>query len=105
MSSAVDSKVTIRLFLGTPLQSELRANLHQSPHWREAQLLSPIEAPLVIVWFHQKEYLGRYLPISELTVQELQESAQAIRQQIEMFCPRLDTKDLSMLIFPQLFIA
>lgn len=102
MTTELSSKVTTRLFAGCCINSEIRMHLNQSIQWKHATILTE---GLQETHYHSKDYLGLYLESKLLTTNDLNKIQQNIRDQLKIYCPSLETENITICIFPQVFIA
>jgi len=95
-----------RLFIGSPVTSELRMHLHQSIKWKHAGI-EALKNPntLSLIHFHGNDYIGLYADTHHLTVPQLESLDSSIKQQIFEFCPKMEIQKIHCIIFPQVFIA
>jgi hypothetical protein len=102
----IPSKVTTKLFAGFRISSEIRMHLNQSIQWKHATLLTAsMPFSLQRIPYQGKEYLGFYLKSHRLTVKELREFQDMIKQEVNQYCPDLEVETMTVFIFPQVFIA
>lgn len=95
--------ISLKLFIGIPLNSELKLKLAQSKTWQES-LITGTDDVLKIVRFGEKEYFGRYLPHSHLLMSELPPIESSLIASIKHYCPRIKHDKLVLRIFSQPFI-
>jgi len=101
-----NTKLSIKLFVGCPINSEVKMNLNQSPTWKQASI-APAGSPdeLVEIHFHGKDFIGRYLSSDTITVPELQKHENHVKARLRFYCPAFDIRELNPCIFAQVFIA
>lgn len=104
MSIETKNKVSTRLFVGCLITSEIRMHLTQSIQWKHAMLATNNET-IQEIHYQNKEYLGLYLAFTQTTLEELKKNQDQIRTQLKIFCPNLETENVSICIFPQVFVA
>lgn len=92
-----------RLFLGTPLTSEVRMHLAESENWKQRHLLDAER--LEEGRYGEDLYLGYLLAADSLTTQQLQQEEERARTCLGQFCPELDQDHLSFFLFPQIFLT
>jgi hypothetical protein len=92
-----------RLFLGTPLTSEVRMHLAESSGWKERHLLDAER--LEEGRYEEETYLGSLLPHDSLSIEQLQKEEERVRDSLSRFCPQLDQGHLSFFLFPQIFLT
>lgn len=98
--------LTYQLFVGFPLSSELRIQLIRSHAWKESQIINPNgEKTLRQVHFEDKDFLGRYLPKAELSMNDLAALETSLRDELHALCPQYKQEKLPIRIFSQTFIS
>jgi hypothetical protein len=92
--------IQFRLFLGIPLNSEIKIHLEQSPLWKQVQL-NPKENPpnLEITHFQNKEYLGFSIPEPTTSVENLQILEDLIEKQLSTYTNPSLAKNLQTKLF------
>lgn len=106
VQAAKENSVTVKLFVGFELTSEIRIHLSQSKEWKQALIdRSDPSETLIECPYQEKTYLGRYLASNILTVQELKNQAKLINKLMETYCPSLDLEILSLHFFPLVLVA
>jgi hypothetical protein len=102
---SIEKGVTYRLFAGFWVNSEMRVHLQKSAKWKESQILRiPEEEALQIVPFEEKEYIGRYLPLPFLSINEIPKLEEALEKAVHDFCPGYLSKKQLLRFFAQPFI-
>lgn len=106
MTSKTANQVTLRLFIGCLLTSEIKMHLNQSNQWKHL-VISPTksENDLVEVHYRGKDYLGSYLPRDTLSIDDLKKIEKPIKQSLKAYCPGLEVENLKLQIFAQVFVA
>ncbi len=106
MNTQITDKVTVRLFVGCPLSSEIKMHLHQSATWKHATIL-PLKnvGELIEVHYHGKDYLGCYLTEDRVTLQEIEAIEGPIKKRLKEYCPTFAAENIKVSIFAQVFIA
>lgn len=106
MTTSTTNRVTVKLFAGCLLTSEIRMYLKQSAAWKQAQIVGEFDVrEIVETHYQEKDYLGRYLASNNLTIIELHEIESSIRKALTTFCPELASESLKIYVFPQVFIT
>jgi len=105
MTTTISNKVTVRLFAGCQLTSEIRMYLKQSASWKQAQIGDSDVRDIVETHYQEKDYLGRYIRKQSLTLKELYEIEGSIRKALTTYCPELSAETLKIYVFPQVFIT
>lgn len=101
----VKNQLALRIFTGFLINPELRMHLQQSKLWKEAKLFHHLTASLVEVRFEEKDYIGRYLPLPEISIQEIKSLEDEIKKEIQALCPMLKVDKLHLRFFSQPFIS
>ncbi|MFI0435204.1 MAG: hypothetical protein ACH350_05690 [Parachlamydiaceae bacterium] len=94
--------IQIRLFMGFLFNKELKIHLNQNSKWREAKLIG--ECSLIEAISQDKEYLGCFIP-SLIPYDELKKQERDVRDQLQIYCPKLNLDKRSIYLFSQLFIS
>jgi hypothetical protein len=92
----------VKLFIGCLQTSELKMHLNKSKGWKEAKLL---QSDMTEVQQDESLYMGYLLDTSSLSCQELRQLEKKIREQIQFYCPKINTEKLKICLFPQVFLA
>ncbi len=104
MKTAAKDRITIKLFAGFPLTSELRMHLKGSKTWNQAQIQPELQ-PLVEAHHDQQTYLGRFITNVPVTLRELCALEQELRLAFLTYCPKFPADKLQLITFSQVFIA
>ena len=99
-----ENGIEFKLFVGCPINAELRLHLDRSSLWKEAKILQSSE-DLIETHFNQKEYIGFFLKQDKPTLSELQEIEMKILQTLKSYCPQFASEKIRILVFSQLFIS
>lgn len=105
MKPSTAAKVTVRLFVGLLLTSEMKMFLHQSTQWRNVSLRQKNTEEIKEVHYSGKDYIGLYLPHEKVTLEELPSVEQMIKQRLEQYCPDYDIQNARVFVFAQVFVA
>lgn len=106
MSIETDSCMTSRLFVGYSLHPELKLQLSQSPHWKEAKILRHNESEeLLEIHYQAKDYIGRFLTKESLTLSELKQVEADIQSRLKKHCPLFPIDKLNIWVLTQVFIS
>lgn len=65
--------VVVNLFMGCELTSAIRVPLDQSSVWKQQQMLAANARSLTLIHHQKKEYVGFYLPVEELSLDQMGE--------------------------------
>lgn len=95
-----------KIFLGFPLSGELKSELSQSKEWNLLKILPKSERSKIIeAHFHNREFLGMYLPDNEgHTVDSICKAEKELRQIFLSLCPKLHIEKLHPILFTQTFL-
>lgn len=104
MGINVENRVTVRLFAGCLLNSELRMHLNQSQPWKQASIL-PEAKNLLEVHFQNKDYIGQYLIFDKLSIFDLKNIEISIKKTLSSYSGDYNIDSLKICVFTQLFIA
>ena len=96
----MDSPIQIKLFIGYCNTNALKAHLHQSRTWKEAQVTP---GSLLQITRQEKNYIGLYTPLP-LPLKDVQAGAQSVKEALQYHCPTLDLDKQTLHIFPQVFL-
>ena len=97
------SEIKSYMFLGCLKTGELNMHLNQSILWRE-NLLTQTQS-LVEGYFQELTYIGIIHPFPSLTFDELKEVEKKIRNQLQLYCPKLQTDKLTFYLLSQTFLS
>lgn len=104
--SMVSEKLTVKLFAGIFLTSEIRLHLKQSFAWKLVSM-NPDKTILRLVETHYKsqDFIGFFLPEPSTTIDQLRQAERFVLTTFHSYCPEIALESLSLIIFPQVFIA
>lgn len=107
METTIDSRVTVKIFIGFLVNPELKANLIHSLGWKEAAILRATDQnQLLETNFHNKSYIGIYGDDRSMTLAYLHEIQSLLRAQLHEYCPKLPgIEKLPIFVFPQIFVS
>lgn len=98
-------KVFAKLFIGVLVTSEVKMYLNQSLRWKNAQIINDPEAgELIIVRFHDHDYIGCYSSVENVAFSELSSYDKHVLEKLQSYCPNLPLKAQKVSIFSQIFI-
>ncbi|MEI8125974.1 MAG: hypothetical protein WCG42_09475 [Parachlamydiaceae bacterium] len=97
------SKVSIKIFLGCLITSEINMHLTYSINWKLAKIEPSNEMQLVN--YQGKEYIGCFLETSSCTMAICKKMESMVKQRLHDYCPEFETENLNVTVFPQVFIA
>lgn len=105
MSFSNDQRVTVKMFIGYPVTSEIRMLLRQSTAWKNDKIThDPNSRELVEAPFQEQEFIGRYISAELLTLKVLKELEVSVKISLIHYCPDIAQESLNAYVFPQLFI-
>lgn len=106
LDDPIKSALSIRLFVGCPLNSEIKMHLNQSRQWKQTTISPHRNNKELIEIHHQgKDYLGYHLDLEKATLADLKQIEEHVKGQLQIFCPDLEIEKIKVCIFPQVFIA
>ena len=106
MQQNVSSKVTVKLFLGIQITSEIRMHLRQSLKWKESHLhLETHTGYLIETHFQNNDYVGIFVAEERQPFEELKQLELAVRNLLLEYCPLANTEKMPLVVFPQVFIS
>jgi ABC-type Zn uptake system ZnuABC Zn-binding protein ZnuA len=103
MDSTAKNRVQVRIFVGFELKVDVSIFLNQNSDWKQAVVSQ--STSLQIVHYHNKDYIGVYLPHKLITIKSLQEQAKEVREELIKYCPEKTAASLKISIFPQVFVS
>lgn len=106
MVSLIDSRISVRLFIGCLATSEIKLLLDKSHRWKEANIMRQGGAKNLTLLPHEgKDFLGLFAEESELSLSEIEDLGKLIRREFQDYCPSYDTDKIKIVLFPQVFIS
>lgn len=107
MDTTIESKVSVKLFIGCCVTPELKNHLSQSNEWKQASIMRATDQDVLTeTHFQNKLYIGLYADDLFLTMHEIHAVHKKIIEQIHLYCPKLARSDkLPVFIFPQIFVT
>lgn len=106
MNTDLQNRLTLKLFLGVSLTSELKLLLSQSSSWKQSQIGPKSECYVFEeIHYHEKDYLGFYLPQEQVTLQELRELKGELKNRLQGYVPKYELDSLKVYVFSQIFVA
>jgi hypothetical protein len=106
MEDTVTNRITVKIFIGFEYTIDLKLQLKQTKNWKENSIVKDRkEMRLVEVRYSDKEYIGNYFDLSTVTMKNINEAAQKIRNHLRHYLPELDIEALDIQLFPQVFVS
>lgn len=107
MTSELQERITVKMFVGCLLTSDLQFILNQSHSWKEWLITQKsTDAPLLEeIRFKNKGYLGCYCDDENIAIAQIEILHEYIREKFSEFCPTADTSSLKIYVFSQVFIS
>lgn len=106
MIASSEKKIATKIFIGFELSMEIRTQLGQCANWKQDQVSGKLsENDLSVVKYKEKEYVGRYIAYSTLPVKDVKKEAAEVSKKLASYCPELDVDQLTVQIFPQVFVS
>lgn len=103
MNETITPSITLKLFAGFKVTSELRMHLNHSSLWKENEILNK-ENSLKKVNFEDEEYLGLYLSVPFISLNEIAYLEDSLKQTLLEICPQYKQEKLILHLFSQPFI-
>lgn len=101
-----EKKILLKLFIGIPINSEIRMHLNQSIGWKEAQILKDFDPDhLIEMPFQEESFIGKFLPKKEIKLSELRKYESEVRDRIHRYCPNLKQEKFKLHLLSQQFIT
>lgn len=106
METKIESKVIVKLFIGTLLTREIKTLLQGSPSWKQVSIgqQDPVSS-LILTHYQNHEYLGRFLERDPIALNEVRNDENLIRSTLSKHCPSLNPSAISIVIFPQILVS
>lgn len=106
MSGKVENQVLYKLFLGFQLDLPLKKELNESLSWRQAIISwqNLENTGLKTVFFHHKEFLGKYAPENAIPLQQLRQIENEMKALITPHCSRVNLEHYKLYLFAQILI-
>jgi len=106
MTTQSTKQITVRMFVGIEINSEIKMRLNESPSWKDALILASKDPEILqIVPFQGKNYVGRFLSYKEVTLKDLDHEAIHVAAELLKYCPALKLTKNDTLVFSQVFVA
>ena len=106
MSTELQDKVTVNLFLGCLINSEVKMHLNYSDLWKRERVIRSEEGErLEQIRFANKDYVGASLKEKQVTLERLEEFEAGVRKALARYCPELNVETVKLNVIPQLFIS
>lgn len=105
MTKKAEGNVSVKLFIGFQVTSELRMHLHRSKSWQQASVLNANDRDLVEVHHHGEDYVGRFLPQDRLILSEVVANDNLAKQALKNYCPECNMDGVTVRVLPQVFVA
>lgn len=98
-----ENGIQIKFFIGALETGELLAHLTQSGAWKEACLIA--DQGITRTPFGDAAYVGYWIDKASVSVPEAKALESKLRQQLHLYCPKLNAEKLNISLFSQLFVA
>lgn len=105
VSTETKKQLTVRLFMGCLITSDIRMHLKESKRWMLSSISSQAEKRLFETHFQNKDYIGCFPDKEFLTLSEIKNLEKSIRESLQFYCPEISVEDLHILLFPQVFLT
>ena len=103
METKIENRVTLKIFIGCPISSEIRLKLNHSLQWKQAKILADKNS-LVETHFQDKDYLGLFLEYQKVPLSELKLTESFLKKTILSYIPDLENEKIKVVLFSQIFI-
>jgi hypothetical protein len=105
MIEPLKDKVSLKLFAGFLITSEIRMHLNDSAIWKRSSFQNKEEFPLIEIHFHHQDYIGFFLSENHSPLEQLRQVELLLRKLLAHYCSALSTDLLPMTLFSQVFIG
>lgn len=106
MKTDASNQITVRIFVGIEISSEIKMRLYESSSWKDALIVDAKDPQrMQIVPFEGKNYIGRFLAYKELTLKDLDQEAKHVADKLISYCPALKIDKNETVVFSQVFVA
>jgi len=100
-----ENKMSVKLFIGFEVTSEMRSQLHRSKAWQQASVLNPAERDLIEINHHGHSYVGRFLPQDRIILSDVRANDAIAKKALKHYCPDCDLDEMTLRILPQVFVS
>lgn len=104
-SKEKEDNVSVKLFVGFEVTSEIRMHLKRSKAWQQTSVLKPAERDLIEIHHHGQDYIGRYLPQDRVVLSDVKANDALTKKALKTYCPDYDLEGITMRIFPQVYVS
>jgi hypothetical protein len=94
--------IQTKIFIGYSIDKPMRLHLEKSTAWKEDKVTN--QPQLTEIRFHEKDYIGTYLPNCADTPL-IEQKEKEIRTLLQHYCPKLILDKQNAFIFPQIFLG
>ncbi|MEC7840043.1 MAG: hypothetical protein VX777_08395 [Chlamydiota bacterium] len=106
MTIDIQDRITVRMFVGCLVSSDIKHQLSQSLSWKESQIVSSKSCrKLEETHYQGKYFLGYFIDDSGSTLSEIEELKKEIEAKITKFCEGYTLNKLKFFVFPQVFVS
>ena len=103
--SLTNNGVTLKLFIGYHLTTDIEIRLNQNVKWKQFRIDSGQNSRnLSEVYFQERKYLGCFMETSTVTFAEIKKAEKEINAIISGFDQDLTVDSAKMYVFSQIFI-
>lgn len=100
-----ESGLSVQLFIGCPIHSELRMHLRYSDAWKQQKLTQQGAFDLKELQHDNKEFLGFLIDRSDLSIDSIRELERDLKEAIAEACPEMGIEPIKAYIFPQIYLS
>lgn len=106
MSLAYRNNVTVRLFVGCLVTSELKLLLDNSHAWKQFQILqSQNDDTLQLLRHEGKNYLGWLTESIEISIATIADYEIKLKELMTQYCSSYESEKVNIVVFPQVFVS
>ncbi len=106
MTTDLRDRITVRMFIGCLITSDLKLLLTKSHAWKEAQIVrSGKPGEFEEILYQNKTYFGVFAPESGITKSEISQAELELINKIKLYCPEYEIDKIKTFVFPQVFIS
>ncbi len=100
------STIQTKIFIGYEITVDLKFHLNQHKNWKQASVANLLgKEGLKKLPFNGKEYIGLLFEYEMISLKEVNEQAEKVKETIQQFCDDIDWSKRQIQIFPQVFIT
>lgn len=97
--------IATKLFIGCRVPPDLRIQLNQSLAWKQSRVAPDRHLDPIDIQHDGRRYLGYFLESEQAPLAEVREIAPRLRTAVRRYCSEYPIDDVSIYVFPQLFVS